>query len=890
VKPRLDEDIRRRFEEAWSLGGRPRIEDFVPEQVEGRAELIEELVRIDIEFAWKGSSARSDAATAAANSAPVEPPPVESYVARFPELNRPETIASLLEEECLARRAGGAEPSEAEYRRRFPGIAVGAVLDRLTGRSPELPEIPGYQVLATLGRGGMGVVYKARHVVLGRTVAVKLPRVSDGLDPTVCLRFLREARSAATLHHPHICPIYEIGEADGRPFFAMGYIEGGTLERLAKAGGCDATAAARITAKLARAVAHAHRRGVLHRDIKPANVLLDGETGEPSLTDFGLAKELSDRGSYITGSDAVVGTPAYMAPEQAAGRQERTGRHSDIYSLGAVLYELLVNRPPFIGTVGEIICRVQTEPPPAPRTLVPALDPELERICLRALAKDPAARHATADDLAADLESWLGEEAAANRSSVMRGLKPVPMQPRRSALPIALGVAVVALGAFVVFRVLSTPEPTPVEPSPVEPVIDKPPPKPVDIPPVVVKQQTPTYLDVFVAESVFLGRLGGYDHDRDANGPRPYDHVEWSSKQTRDTLTRNLIGKAVFQLERQRLIDAGKAAEFYGQASARLAQYGFELGDPGANLKQATPHAAWAAHQTIDRLKASLASKVGVVMSAAAEKSDPPAPFPVSLDDFEGEWVNTDPPELYRLTLRRQRDEVAGTYTWKVGKLSATLVGAELRVRWRQEENARHGTGVIRLSGDGRELLGSWDYDDASIPPGVAKGPWPWSFLRIDEPGRRRGAELAIKGEAFAADRLWPEAEVAFREAMRRDPLSDHHAFRAAETLGVRQRWMEAETLYAEACRRNPRSALAFTGLGWMRTYQGRFAEAVEPFRRAAENDPRSAIIMANYAGALLKVGRREEALRAAEKAVLLGDKTGWVFRELGLPIPPGDK
>ncbi len=285
-----------------------------------------------------------------------------------------------------------------------PGVPVPVSIPH-----PQAP--PSYEVLETLGHGGMGYVIKARDRKLDRLVAIKMPLPALTADPAFRDRFLREARSAARLRHPNLCPIYEVGEHAGIPYIVMALIEGRTLRDHAAAEKLPARRAAEILAVLSRAVAYAHEHGVIHRDLKPANVMIDLESGQPVLMDFGLAKETSDEGSHVTQTGQVVGTPAYMSPEQAAGRAERVGPWSDQYSLGAILYELLTGRPPFLGAVGEVIHQVQHQEPEPPRKLFPALHRDIETVCLKALSKNPQDRYADAGSMAKDLEAFAAGEA-----------------------------------------------------------------------------------------------------------------------------------------------------------------------------------------------------------------------------------------------------------------------------------------------------------------------------------------------------------------------------------------------------------------------------------------------------------------------------------------------
>jgi serine/threonine-protein kinase len=270
--------------------------------------------------------------------------------------------------------------------------------------------IPGYEILQTLGRGGMGVVYKARQTALNRIVAIKVILSGYHAGPEAMQRFRTEAEAIARLQHPNILQVFDLGEQDGQPYLVMEFCGGGSLTR--RDGPMPPADAARLARTLAEAMQHAHSHGIVHRDLKPGNVLLTAD-GTPKISDFGLAKRL-DEGPGLTHSGAILGTPAYMAPEQAQGQKE-VGPATDVYALGAILYEILTGRPPHAGgSVLETLQRVVNEPPPSPRGLVPSLPRELEAIVLRCLEKDPARRYAGGGELAADLGRFLqGEPLAA---------------------------------------------------------------------------------------------------------------------------------------------------------------------------------------------------------------------------------------------------------------------------------------------------------------------------------------------------------------------------------------------------------------------------------------------------------------------------------------------
>jgi serine/threonine protein kinase len=283
-------------------------------------------------------------------------------------------------------------------------------------KSPTIRYFGDYVLLGEIAEGGMGIVFHARQVSLNRKVAVKLIRAGHAAGESERRRFRTEAEAAARLDHPHIVPIYEIGEHAGQPFLAMKLIEGDSLAELLSAEpksgapALDARRAATLLAKLARAVEHAHQRGILHRDIKPGNILLDAQ-GEPHLTDFGLAKFV-ERNTGQTVTHAILGTPDFMPPEQASGSTRDLTAASDVYGLGAVLYALLTGQPPFHGqSHGETIERVKHREPIRPRQLHAAIDAELETICLKCLEKQPARRYPSAHALADDLDRWIQGQA-----------------------------------------------------------------------------------------------------------------------------------------------------------------------------------------------------------------------------------------------------------------------------------------------------------------------------------------------------------------------------------------------------------------------------------------------------------------------------------------------
>lgn len=327
-------------------------------------------------------------------------------VAEFYELT---AFAEYFEEAVRVEK----DPEEAHQERYDPlaDTAIYSDADHPTGlaANPEsnaLHQVGDYQLSQELGRGGMGIVFKAHQTKLNRTVALKMILSGRMASKNELERFYSEARSVARLCHPNIVSIYDVQEVDGHHFYSMDYIEGSTLESVAKSGNLTEQQIAKFVNLIAQAVEYAHQNGILHRDLKPANVLVDSED-QPHVTDFGLAKQLEDE-SGLTQSGTILGTPSFMSPEQAAGRNEEVGPTSDVYALGAILYFLLTSKPPFHGKTGaETITKVIHDQPRPLRSFNSRLSRSLVTICEKCMQKDPKQRYQSAQELAVELERFL---------------------------------------------------------------------------------------------------------------------------------------------------------------------------------------------------------------------------------------------------------------------------------------------------------------------------------------------------------------------------------------------------------------------------------------------------------------------------------------------------
>ncbi|PYL29002.1 MAG: hypothetical protein DMF39_07850 [Verrucomicrobia bacterium] len=347
----------------------------------------------------------------------------------------------------------GSDPGRVDDLARDETDAAAAGHNKKTARAAELlGELGDYELLEEVGRGGQGVVFRARQKSLNRTVALKVISLGQWASKAHLKRFRLEAEAAARLEHPGIVPIHEVGERDGSCYFSMKFVEGGQLDEVVRRESMSTRQAAELIAKVARTVHYAHEHGILHRDIKPGNILLDAK-GEPHLTDFGLAR-LVESESSVTQTLDVLGTPSYMAPEQAVGNNAAVSSATDVYGLGGVLYQLLTGQPPFAGgaTYETIKLLLDTEPK-QPRLLNPKIDRDLSTICLKCLEKDPKRRYTSALALAEDLERWLKHEPIQARHTGVfaRGKKWVRRNPT-SALLAACLIALVAAAGWIISK------------------------------------------------------------------------------------------------------------------------------------------------------------------------------------------------------------------------------------------------------------------------------------------------------------------------------------------------------------------------------------------------------------------------------------------------------
>ncbi len=432
---RMDGPARLLWQE-WRRGRRPDVRQFLAGLAETSPAERAAVLRVDQRERWLAG----------------ERVPAEAYLNDYFHLQENDAEAlELVYGEFLLRREAHEAPTVEEYLLRFPrlGDALRRRLEVAAAETPR-PVVDGYELMGELGRGGMGVVYKAWQRDLRRYVALKTVRGDDPFGERRA-RFRAEYRVLARLQHPNIVQIHEVGEVGGRPYFIMELVEGGGLDRLLARGPLPARRAAELTAALARAAHHAHRHGVVHRDLKPGNVLLTAD-GRPKITDFGLAKRLGpgevSQAGCRTLAGAILGTPSYLAPEQAEGNAAAAGPAVDVYSLGAVLYEMLTGRPPFQGaSVLETLEQVRSREPTAPTSLRPTTPRDLETICLKCLHKEPRRRYGSAEALADDLDRFLRGEPTRARPTCAweRGWKRVRRNPAAALLSAVLACTAAAL-------------------------------------------------------------------------------------------------------------------------------------------------------------------------------------------------------------------------------------------------------------------------------------------------------------------------------------------------------------------------------------------------------------------------------------------------------------
>jgi serine/threonine-protein kinase len=807
-----------RFEQAWRSDAPPRLEEYLV-SAEGpeRSWLLRELLLVELAYRIRRG----------------EQPRLSDYAERFPE-QRAVVDATFAEVKLRDPAPPPAEESLADTTL-AADVASGPTL---TCRPPV--ELQGYEMLAELGRGGMGVVYKARHLALNRIVAVKMIRASHLEDPEQRVRFRREAEAIARVQHPNIVQIHEIGEHQGQPYFSLEFVGGGTLAQRLATAPLPARDAAGLVRLLAWAVRAAHDKGVVHRDLKPANILLQGLTipaprppespgandrGDqrppaktnfpdwgstassglglgisgahliPKIADFGLAVLLDQKAQSLTG--AIVGTPSYMAPEQATARPGTIGPLCDIYALGAILYEALTGRPPFEGaSLLDTLDQVKTQEPVPPRQLQPKVPRDLETICLKCLRKEPHSRYTSARALADDLGRFLGGRPIHARPvrTWERSLKWVR---RRPALAGLLAVAALALVMGLGGGIW------------------------------VVQKRTATAQAVTAAlqESEILQAQG-----------------HWSEGLAVVLRAEELLDQGLFESRalRQR-IDTLRADHRFGLA---LEQAPFRMAEAQLERSLVDPQQGRAAYARAFAAYGIVANTTNPDEAGAQIRSCPALlreQIVMALDHWL-ELVGPDgPPEELRW-LRRLVEAADPDDPWRSQLRQARLEGdlETLKQLAAREDAARQPPSTVRL------LAGALRFHEES----------------------KAAIDLLRRAQRHSPDALWINYHLA-HDSFRRGPPA----------------WDDALRFFTAALALRPGNANLHYRVGYILRHKGALDDAVAAFRRTIELEPDHGHAYANLGFVFLLKGELDEAIPALRKGVSLAPQYVTAHVNLGIAL-----
>jgi len=732
--------------------------------------------------------------------------------------------------------------------------------------TPDLPHIPGYEVQEVLGHGGMGIVYKAQHLRLNRAVALKMPLAGAHARPEELERFLREAEAVAGLRHANIVQVYEVGDVDGRPYFTMEFVEGGSLAQKMAGRPQPAGQAAALVAHVAEAIHVAHQKGIVHRDLKPGNILLTAD-GTPKVTDFGLARRLQGNGG-LTLSGAAVGTPSYMAPEQVQGPKDALGPATDVYALGAILYELLTGRPPFRAeTAAATMQQVLTDTPVPPGRFQSNLPRDLETICLKCLHKEPPRRYANAAALAEDLQRFLrGDPIAARRAGRWEHL--VRWMRRRPALALLL-VATVLLtmivlggGAWLIGQRTSTVRAVEGE-----------------LREVVRLQQQSAVPEANAALERARFRLG----DR---GPSwMYPLLEEARRHQQF-----LVQLEAIRLNRSTFVEGrlNHAAEM--RFNNAQADREYEEAFHGAGLCEPLDDP--------ERVAAQLgASPFRDMLLAALDDW-----AVCSTDNVRQDW-------LLRVTRQADpdpwRDRVRDPAAWGKRTALAELARAAPVAGQPLSPLLALGERLYIVGGDGTGLLRRvqeehpdefWaNFTLAKVLYGAAKqgkGDTAQAIVYYQKALQLRPQALAVRNDLGLVlyDKFWmednasgwgPGAYTVYHQALQSDPTFAPALNNLGRALTAKGKWEEAVPVYQDALRVNPRLAPAHFNLGEIQAGMGQINEAIDHYRQALQIDPAFAPAHLLLGLALTAKGLRDEVDDCYPEGVkILDEARGIALRE----------
>ncbi len=719
---------------------------------------------------------------------------------------------------------------EAEVEALFPTPAHGRRSDGTPRPPAELPRIPGYGLESVLGRGGMGVVYKALHLRLGRHVALKMLLAGEFAAAEQLARFAREAEVVAGLCHPNIVKVFDVGDHDGRPWFTMELIEGGSLAQRLAGGPQPARAAASMVVTLAEAMEAAHAGGVVHRDLKPANILMAAD-GTLKISDFGLARRLHGGGSELTLSGATLGTPSYMAPEQALGKERLIGPAVDVYALGALLYELLTGRPPFRGeTAAETERMVIHDDPVRPSHLNAKVPRDLETILLKCLQKDPARRYGTAAALADDLHRFLRDEPITARpvGASERALKWMRRRPAQAS-----AVAGAALLAAVVLSAL-------------------------------------LWLSMQRASTE---RAASDDLNDMARREQAGD---WVGAATALERVRTRLGDGGSAALRARVADGQRDLELVAQLDdIRLRRAAVRDGrfDPGTNRKLADAsyeaafrEGGWGVVGDDPQATGARIAMSGIRDALVAALDDWAVCLPRRDDEERLDWL-LDVARFADPDPTGWRNRVRDRSTWKDAAALSELARTALEAGSSLPCLVALAEHLNQADGDGTALLKRLQQEH----PGDF-----WANLTLGDALRERHPGEAIRYYQAALS-IRPDAAVASNNL--------------GIALALDGQPEEAVTQFRKALRLDPAFAHAQFNLGNGLAEAGRRSEAIDAYRRGIELEPKAAELHANLAKALGEDGRVDEALREARLAVSLDDGhakahlgLGYLLMVVGLP------